>query len=210
MLLALCSAGATAAARECTAADWVHQYTECRVSTNTRDLLYFKNPATDECEGGVPCPANVYGLRCDIACGAGHYLEPGTTQCAACSKGTYAIGGGDRATNFSRFPIAGAADTFSFTTYLLDEAGTKHTDTGIWEVADGGLALRSGRIAHSQSSVLVLPLRVCCSFSHFWKNSLHFRAFALLPCAVCVPMTCRGAVKETNKNVSRGTALDSL
>ena len=160
LLLVLCAALA-GAERACTAADWVAQYTECRVSSNTRDLLYYKNPATDACTGGVACPAHVFGLRCDIACGAGHYLPPGTTACAACPAGTFAVGGGARATDFARFPRAGAGDAFVFATHAVGATGARIETDGLWHVADGGLALRSGRVNNSQSSYLTLPIHVC-------------------------------------------------
>ena len=173
LLLLLLCAVATAAERECTAADWVAQYTECRVSSNTRDLLYYKNPATDACTGGVPCPAHVFGLRCDIACGAGRYLPPGTTACVACAAGSYALGGGARAAEFARFPHAGAGDVYTFATHAVSATGARIDDAGLWHVADAGLALRSGRVNNSQSSYLTLPLHVCCLCSPlcFQKHS---------------------------------------
>lgn len=164
LLLVVCAVGRVcpaAAERACTAADWVAQYTECRVSSNTRDLLYYKDPATGACAGGVPCPAHVFGLRCDIACGAGHYLPPGTTACVACPAGAYALGGGARAADFSRFPHAGAGDVYAFTTHAVSATGARIDTAGLWHVADAGLALRSGRVNNSQSSYLTLPLHVC-------------------------------------------------
>lgn len=154
----LLGAVGTTYARECTEADWVSKYTECTQQSNVRDLIYYKNPDTDECSGGVPMPEHIFNLPCDITCRPGEYLPRGSTECVSCAAGEYSLGGGVVITRWSNVSVD---PTLPFTTYATDKTGAtiNGTDLG-WYTDRGRIYLRSGKISHYQVSILELNVHV--------------------------------------------------
>jgi hypothetical protein len=154
---------AIAAARECTMDDWRGAYTACREAENMRDLLWYRNPLTDECSGGVPQPANKFGLRCDIACTGGQYLPLGSETCAECGPGEFSIGGGVRVAEWGVFPRVG--DRLAFRTRAIDviSGATVPGGAGAWHSTEGGFSLRSGEVNNTQASILELTIHVVTS-----------------------------------------------
>ncbi|KAH3714376.1 hypothetical protein Pelo_19114 [Pelomyxa schiedti] len=162
LVLVLCLAPLSCFADECTSDDYVAAYTECR-GDNTRDLLYYKNPASD-CEGGVAQPANVFNLPCDITCSSGYYLPYGALTCSPCDPGYFSLGGGTRVMDWVGFPTTGtSSNRLYFNTYAVTSTGTS-LSTGKWQLAPNStLYITSGAIGNSQSSILELSVNLITS-----------------------------------------------
>jgi len=152
----LFSAAAGDEVRECTSEDWVWQYTTCRAGQ--RALIYYKNPSTDDCSGGVEKPNNVYELPCDISCPAGTFLPPGALECQGCPAGTFSLSGGVRVGTWNGFPEEAVATGIKFETWSsnISAMGVHIAENG-WKLLDeGALTIRSGAIKDNQASVLQL------------------------------------------------------
>lgn len=154
----LCITPTLSQVRECTEEDWVSKYTECTTTTNLRDLIYYKNPDTDECSGGVSMPEHIFNLPCDIACEPGYYLPRGARECLQCPAGQYTLGG---ATVIKKWANESQDPELPFRTYATDKGGATVNNTNFgWYTDPGRIYLRSGKIPHSHTSVLELTSHV--------------------------------------------------
>ena len=147
-----------ALARNCTKEDWLSQYTECSLTENKRDLIYYKNPDTDECSGGEAMPSSIFGLSCDVTCKPGYRLPRGAQECEACPAGQYTLGGGIVVTKWDN---VSHSSVLPFRTYATDLYGALVTDPGTgWYTDPGRIYLRSGKIKDAQNSILEVTVHV--------------------------------------------------
>ena len=159
----------------CTAADISHSYTACNYLTGKRSLVYYYNRV---CEGGEPLPDSVLDIRCDIECGPGNFLPPGTEACASCTPGYFSLGGGQEYTFFEAALPQGFSTSCSVP---ADSTNTKACSP--WALHDGLVVSGDNTEVANVATTLRLYVDILVpgsvSFSYFvdcenWFDGLSF------------------------------------
>ncbi|KAL6055649.1 hypothetical protein QOT17_016632 [Balamuthia mandrillaris] len=147
--------------RPCTAEDYVGEYTEC--IDNHRNFVYHKKqPATgeEECHGGIPLPAPVIGLNCDITCVPGEYLPGGSKTCKPCPVGTFSAGGALRIHEWGSDEEGDAWPSFKEATIVsyCEDSKTKEQKCRPWAKKGSYITSGDNRVHNGIESILEMDI----------------------------------------------------
>ncbi|XP_065829270.1 endosome/lysosome-associated apoptosis and autophagy regulator family member 2-like isoform X2 [Oscarella lobularis] len=139
LICCLCTMTAVSAARNCTEADYVFEYTECKTDGSRWRVSVPKENGA--CLGGEPPAPPIKGQPCDFTCGPGTYLQKeGDQECHLCPPGEYSLGGGVRYDDWDVVPEEFSQKTvrsFDFAVEGLNCNGTKWVPWGDYIEAMG-------------------------------------------------------------------------